>query len=793
MAFDVQGARDAGYTDAEIAAHLAKSSKFDVDGARKAGYSDAEIVSHLTTPKEKGSGSAVVDAGNAVGTGYMRGLTRLAGLPVDTVMNVVDLGKAAIGAPYIALTGKAPPDWLTIGDRKNVVGTGENLLSGIRKAGAGSLVDPVNPDYEGGYLQAAGGAMTGVMNPATRAQLANQAGLSLAGTLGGKAVGDATGNEALSIAASMAPAGAQLLATEGVKRAVRGGEAGRKQMQQRVTDLQNAGIDNPTLGLASGNQTLGGVENLLQSTPGAVGIMKRNREAAIAGMEAKAKGAADLASPIRGADVAGAAIQSDLKNLLTDRIKAGQARLYGNLDNLISADTPVNVTNTEAALNRLTSTIPGAEQTSQGFINARINRIKQGLDVDTGRVASGPSMTTTAPILGPVAESGRDMMNRPVFRGEQVGTSQGAVPVWSPQQVVTVDAMGLPRPQPSRLAGTQGTSAPVYGSVPMRTDAMGVPVMAGPVVGSVTTTVPPKRSAGAFSGLGIETPITPQVPYEAVRKLRTNVGAELADASLAPDVPTSQWKQLYAGLSEDMRGAAQQAGPQAEAALNRANQYTKAGMQRLERVQPFANATAPEQAFTGLLNSTKENNTTLQAVKKSISDPARAKVAATVIDRLGRATPGQQNELGDVFSPERFLTNWNTMTPKARNELLSGFKNADQVRADVEAVAKASSMMRENSRLWANPSGTAANASARAVLGAIGAGGAGSLAGLVDPWVPLASAGAVTSFNLIGRALTSPAVRQAMMRKTNLPPKLQNAFAASTVGSNLLAQEREDQ
>lgn len=47
MAFDVQSARKAGYTDAEIADFLAKETRFDAAAARKSGYSDSEIVSHL--------------------------------------------------------------------------------------------------------------------------------------------------------------------------------------------------------------------------------------------------------------------------------------------------------------------------------------------------------------------------------------------------------------------------------------------------------------------------------------------------------------------------------------------------------------------------------------------------------------------------------------------------------------------------------------------------------------------------------------------------------------------------
>lgn len=47
MDFDVEGARQAGYNDTEIADHLAKSRGFDARGARKAGYSDADILQHL--------------------------------------------------------------------------------------------------------------------------------------------------------------------------------------------------------------------------------------------------------------------------------------------------------------------------------------------------------------------------------------------------------------------------------------------------------------------------------------------------------------------------------------------------------------------------------------------------------------------------------------------------------------------------------------------------------------------------------------------------------------------------
>ena len=61
----------------------------------------AHLSSAPVAPSARGS---ILDAPNALASGFDRGLVRYAGLPVDTLANVVDLGKAAIGAPYTAIT-----------------------------------------------------------------------------------------------------------------------------------------------------------------------------------------------------------------------------------------------------------------------------------------------------------------------------------------------------------------------------------------------------------------------------------------------------------------------------------------------------------------------------------------------------------------------------------------------------------------------------------------------------------------------------------------------------------------
>lgn len=653
--------------------------------------------------ESKGSGSGLIDGANAVGTGYFKGLSALAGLPVDTIANIIDLGKAAIGAPYTAITGKPAPDMLQIGDRSKVTGSGANILANVRKTAPGQiLTEAINPEYEGGYLQGAGGAMNGVIRPNSWLQAGNQALNSVAGATLGKSVGEATGNQALAIAASMSPTLAQNGAVSATKYAVRGGEAGRKEMEQRIQDLKAAGVNNPTMGLASGNSLIGGIENLLQSTPGAVNVMRKAREDAVNGLQTKANDAAAMASPNRGTLESGVAIQSGIRDF-KDQFKTTQTGLYDKLDKFIPGQTPVNVAGTKNTLAAINSDIPGAPELSKQFKNARITAIEDAIRSDT---AGAPStvMVYSRPPVG-----GGGLMNAPV---EQ------------PPMLVKV---------------------PEY----------------------------PSRNT---------------LPFEAVKKTRTLVGNEIADNSLLANVPLSKWNPLYGALSEDMGNAARAAGPEATGAFNRANQYTRAGMGRLDRVAPFADKVAPEQAAQLLERTMGDNVSTLQAVKKTLPEGARGTIAGTVIEKLGTARPGAQNEAGTAWSPETFLTNWNKMKPEARTELLSGFKNSAQVAADISAVAKATSMMRDSSKMWANPSGTASNLAARGVLGAIGAGGLAAGAGLLNPVVPLSAAGGLLGSYGLAKALTNGGNVNSAAQRTYIDPAMVNAQFGSLMGGGLLNQ-----
>lgn len=114
MAFDIEGARKAGYSDAEIAAHLASSSKFDVDGARKAGYSDAEIVGHLS----KAPATPAVDAGagrldrlrSPQGQEMVKREAASFLSPMRGVKDVLDTGAELLARGYDKITGADEPN-----------------------------------------------------------------------------------------------------------------------------------------------------------------------------------------------------------------------------------------------------------------------------------------------------------------------------------------------------------------------------------------------------------------------------------------------------------------------------------------------------------------------------------------------------------------------------------------------------------------------------------------------------------------------------------------------------------
>jgi hypothetical protein len=207
---------------------------------------------------------------------------------------------------------------------------------------------------------------------------------------------------------------------------------------------------------------------------------------------------------------------------------------------------------------------------------------------------------------------------------------------------------------------------------------------------------------------GRASPTVDALPWEAVKKLRTLVGNEISNTTIASAVPRDKWKALYGALSTDMEAAAHQAGPEATKAFNRANWFTRAGYDRIESVLDRVTGNAgktPEAIYKSAVSApeVREGATTANAVMKSLTPEERSMVSAATIRRMGQANPGAQNAAGDAFSTETFLTNWNQFGDDAKRVLFAD----PAARQGLDDIALAAQRIREGSKVFANPSGTA--------------------------------------------------------------------------------------
>jgi hypothetical protein len=256
-----------------------------------------------------------------------------------------------------------------------------------------------------------------------------------------------------------------------------------------------------------------------------------------------------------------------------------------------------------------------------------------------------------------------------------------------------------------------------------------------------------------------------QLPYGAVKQLRTKVGNMLAGGDIITDAPRAELKQLYGALSDDLKAAADTAGPEASKAFSRANEFYKAGLNRVDNfLTRLSNKAKPEDAFRNVTSGTREGATALRETLRSLKPTERNVVVASVIKRMGRARPGAQDELGEVFSTETFLTNWNSLSKEAKSALMGASKQTRGMAKNLDSVAATAARIRESGGVLSNPSGTAPLA---ANLAAAFTATGGALAG--DVVVPLVTGGVVASAAATSKLMTSPNFVRWLAKSTEIP------------------------
>ena len=277
---------------------------------------------------------------------------------------------------------------------------------------------------------------------------------------------------------------------------------------------------------------------------------------------------------------------------------------------------------------------------------------------------------------------------------------------------------------------------------------------------------PKLKEIDAALSADLEAAASGTLPYEAVKSLRSRVGAMQADAGLTPDIPKSELKRLYGALSDDMKAQAYKT-PEGAKAFNRSANFYKAGIDKIDKIEHVVTkAGGPEKVFSAAMSGTNEGATTLRNVMSSLKSSERDVVSATVMNRMGKATAGQQGVdaegMADRFSTSTLLTNWSKMSPQARSVLFS--HKGPQFKSDMDHLAKVATNLRDGSKVFANPSGTSQGiAQIGTVAGAVSAALSGNVGGLA-----LLGAG-VGGANLSARLMTNPKFVGWLAKQTNRP------------------------
>jgi hypothetical protein len=571
-------------------------------------------------PEEQPKATGGERASAAV-SGVNRGIAGLVGLPVDTAENIYNLGKAAVGT----LSGR-PQDFPLVG---GTPGGSQSIATLLERAGI-RTTNPRPDDPASRMLSTAGTIAGGSMIPG-----AGVRGTAAAAT-GGALAGEALGPEYTGLGALSPAAGTRVLA--GAKNAIAAKTA------PTVETFKQAGTM-PSVGQATDNVFLHGLENLAAKFPGGSGVMKGFIENQQRQMGTQARTGVPT-------EAAGRAIEAGIRGEggFLERTKAQWAQL----DNAVAAKIPKGATfqpsNTVQALDELTTPIRGAEKSTGTPLDARIVAIKENL-----------------------------------------------------------------------LADLQANNG--------------------------------------------------QMPFEALRKIRSRVGAQIDDA-LVQGAKSGEMSKLYGALSKDLETAATQAGAGREFA--RQNNFYRTRMDRIESVldRVIGKGKQPEDIFKAINPTDPDQANKLRATLRSLTPSERKVISEAVVNRLGRATPGRQDELGEVFSSETFLTNYNKLSPGAKAQLFPD----PPLRENVEKIAKASASIRAGKGIYANPSGTAGSFAAYSVYASpIASIATGSLAPVA------AGAGAAGTAYLGAKMLTSPKVVE-WLAKPIKPTSVEAAAHLSRLG-----------
>ena len=164
-------------------------------------------------------------------------------------------------------------------------------------------------------------------------------------------------------------------------------------------------------------------------------------------------------------------------------------------------------------------------------------------------------------------------------------------------------------------------------------------------------------------------------PITGIRAMRTRLRDQIQETGMRGSNTDRIFTEVVDAAEADMLAALNSAGRQnAAAALQTATDFWRKRVETIDQVlEPVLGRSAQrsgEQIVSSLeamARPTSGNEQNLRRLLQAMPREEAATVRATIINRLGRPTAGAGEVVDEgSFSFERFLTNWNNMTPRAR-------------------------------------------------------------------------------------------------------------------------------
>lgn len=251
------------------------------------------------------------------------------------------------------------------------------------------------------------------------------------------------------------------------------------------------------------------------------------------------------------------------------------------------------------------------------------------------------------------------------------------------------------------------------------------------------------------------------VSVAGLRDARTSLSSGTFDGKLRSGNEKRIYKQILNSLSTDIDAGLRSVGRDSAANMfNRADDFWKQRVEQIDEVlEPIVGKGKSGEdvvaAIQSMATGKRGGVQRLSRLMAELPEEQASAVRSTILDKMGKATKGRQNDAGDVFSASTFLTNWNAMSAKGKAAL---FRSGD-LRKNLDEIARIASSTKEAQR-YANHSNTASGIAGQVIL--TGGAATGGLLPLV--LASIAQYGA-------GKLLSNPAFARWLARapKTGAP------------------------